>query len=186
VTLAYELFDAEGELVEKSDPGPPLVLLVGYGQAVPALESALAGLAVGRTARVALAPEDAFGRRDPAAIIEVDRADFPADIAPGDELEADRESGGSVTLKVLEVTNDLVVLDTNHPLAGQRVELSMTLTAVRPATPAEIETATRALTGEPAAASAPLLPVERLLRRRPAEPPENRDEPAPPTPGRSD
>jgi FKBP-type peptidyl-prolyl cis-trans isomerase SlyD len=184
VAMAYELFDGEGEHVEASDPAVPLVLLVGYGEAVPALERALSGLTQGESADVKLSPEEAFGKRELDAIIEEDRADFPADIAPGDELEADRADGGGVLLKVLEVTDDVIVLDTNHPLAGQTVRLRITITAVRPATADEIARATDRLMQDSAVVSGPLLPAERLLRRGRSESPRDRDEPLPPTPGR--
>jgi FKBP-type peptidyl-prolyl cis-trans isomerase SlyD len=188
--LAYELFDAEGELVEASEAGAPLVLLFGYGDAVPALEHALQGLGEGDTREVVLPPEQAFGARDPEAIIEVDRAEFPPDVAAGDELEADREDGrGAVPLKVIEVLDDIVVLDTNHPLAGQRVKLLVVVEAVRPATPEEIEEASeRLLQDRPGAAPhpGPLLPAERLLRRVRGDQAPDGDEPQPPPSGRTD
>jgi FKBP-type peptidyl-prolyl cis-trans isomerase SlyD len=166
VALRYALFDAEGELVEQSAPDVPLVLLLGYGDAAPALEQALGGLSAGEERQVTFEAADAFGPRDPQAIIEVDRADFPADVAPGDELGADREDGtGLVTLKVLEILDDVVVLDTNHPLAGQRVKLRLFVESVRPATPEELSLATERLARPPEQASQPLLPAGRLLRR---------------------
>jgi FKBP-type peptidyl-prolyl cis-trans isomerase SlyD len=188
--LAYELLDAEGELVEASEPGAPLVLLFGFGEAAPALEQALQGLGEGESREVTLPPDEAFGARDPEAIIEVDRADFPPDVAAGDELEADREDGrGAVPLKVIEVLDDVVVLDTNHPLAGQRVKLLVTVEAVRPASADEIAEATERLLQnqtEKLPQAEPLLPAERLLRRVRGESTHDRDEPPPPPSGRTD
>ena len=178
VGLRYALFDAEGELVEESAEGPPLSVLLGYGEVAPALEQALFGLSGGDEREVVLPPEDAFGPRDPEAIIEVDRSDFPADLAPGDELTADREEGGTVTLKVLEIHEDVVVLDTNHPLSGQRVKLRLTVESVRPATPEELSEAAERLAHATEPPSEPLLPVERLLRRGGnVRPPHEADEP---------
>src|SRR5262249_43553729 len=131
-TVRYELFDAEGELVEQSSPTAPLSLLLGYGEAAPALEQALGGLQAGDEREIVLRLEEAFGARDPAAIIEVDREDLPPDVAQGDEFSAEREDGGGeVSLKVLEILDDVVVLDTNHPLSGQRVKLKIFVEAVR-------------------------------------------------------
>ncbi|HVU03749.1 MAG TPA: FKBP-type peptidyl-prolyl cis-trans isomerase [Polyangiaceae bacterium] len=172
VRFSYELFDAEGECVERSAEDSPLELLLGYGIAPAALETALAGRAVGAERDVVLPEAEAFGPRDPEAVIEVARSELPEDIAEGDEFEADREGeDGPVVLKVLEVREDAVVLDTNHPLAGQDVRLRVKLVGVRPATAAEIEAAEAALlAGEEgleaeAGAGSPLLPVERLLKR---------------------
>ncbi|HEX7669045.1 MAG TPA: FKBP-type peptidyl-prolyl cis-trans isomerase [Polyangiaceae bacterium] len=185
VALSYVLFDAEGERVEESEPSAPLELLIGYGDAAEALERGIQGLGVGESREVTLSPDEAFGERSPDSIIEVDRADLPEDIAPGDEFEADRENGeGAVLLKVIEVLGDMVVLDTNHPLAGQRVRLSLKIQAIRPASPEELERAAeRLLREEEAADVGPLLPAERLLKRgRGESSPAGADEPPQPIP----
>lgn len=184
VALSYVLFDAEGERVEQSEPSAPLELLIGYGDAAEALEQGIQGLGVGEQREITLTPEAAFGERSLDAIIEVDRADLPADVVPGDEYAADREDGdGSVLLKVLEVLDDIVVLDTNHPLAGQRVRLSVGIQALRPATPQELERAAeRLLREEEAADVGPLLPAERLLKRGRGERSREADEPPQPFP----
>lgn len=184
VSFSYVLFDAEGEEIERSEPGPPLDLLFGHGAAAEAFEQAIQGLAVGDPREVRLAPDAAFGPRDPDAIIEVDRGDLPIDIQPGDELGADREDGeGSVLLKVIEVRDDVAVLDTNHPLAGQRIRLSVRIEAIRPASAEELEQAAeRLLRDEEARDQGPLLPAERLLKRGRGEPTREGDEPPPPAP----
>jgi len=184
-SVAYELFDAEGEVVERSDPGAPLVLLLGYGEAAPALEQALQGLYAGDSREVTLPPEEAFGVRDPEAVIEVDRGDLPRDLKAGDELEADREDGkGAVPLKVLEILDDVVVLDTNHPLSGQRIKLGLRVEAVRPASPEELARATKRLAEDEEGSARPLLPAERLLRRGGGDRVRDGDEPPPPPSGR--
>lgn len=167
VSLAYALFDAEGEKVEESEAGAPLEALIGFGEVAPALERALEGLSVGAHREVTLRAEDAYGTRDPRAIIEVDRADLPADVEPGDELSAERENGaGSVVLRVLDLREDVAVLDTNHPLAGQQIRVVVEILAVRPATEEEMLTAAERLERRSENIRAPLLPAERLLRRR--------------------
>jgi FKBP-type peptidyl-prolyl cis-trans isomerase SlyD len=165
VALSYELYDGEGELVEASHPATPLVFVSGYGQVEPALEVALSGLVAGQARRVRLEPEEAFGNRDPAAIIEVSRDELPPDIAVGDELDAERDDRGLVTLKVLEVTDSQVVLDANHPLAGQVVELDVVVEEVRPARREELAAAEAALEAEARRDMQALLPADRLLKR---------------------
>lgn len=166
VSLAYALFDAEGEKVEESGPDAPLEALIGFGEVAPALERALEGLSAGARREVTLRAEDAYGPRDRSAIIEVDRTDLPAGVAPGDELSADREDGaGSVVLRVLDLREDVAVLDTNHPLAGQEIRLLIDVLAVRPATEEEMLSAAERLERRSADVQPPLLPAERLLRR---------------------
>lgn len=138
VHFRYELLDEEGELVEVSDPDSELSFLWGYGQLAPAFEQALDGMVPGQSRDVLLKPEQAYGHRDPEAIIEVDRSEFPPGLQPGDEFEAEHESGEAVCLMILEVLDDRVVLDTNHPLAGQSINLRVAVEAVRPATADEL------------------------------------------------
>jgi FKBP-type peptidyl-prolyl cis-trans isomerase SlyD len=168
VTLTYELSDAEGEVVEASEDGAPLEVLLGYGDVAPAFERALDGLSRGQSREVRIEPKDGFGKRDPHGFIEVDRADLPAELEPGDELVAERDTGGVIPLKVVEVTPDVVVLDTNHPLAGQKVLLRVAVVSVRPAPPEQIAVASKRLEGgaDDGLVRA-LLPAERLLRRKP-------------------
>jgi FKBP-type peptidyl-prolyl cis-trans isomerase SlyD len=177
VSLAYELFDAEGELVEASEENATVDVLLGYGDAAPVIEAALDGLGVGESREVLVEPDDAFGSRDPDALIYVDRAELPADVALGDELDAERENGGTVALKVVELSDETAVLDTNHPLSGQRVRLRLRVVAVRLASDEEILAASARLLEEGPPATEALLPAERLLRRRTAESPGDGDHP---------
>jgi hypothetical protein len=85
-----------------------------------------------------------------------------------------------VPLKVVEVLPDIVVLDTNHPLAGQRVRLRVAALSVEPAPPERIALATERLAGAKQGMGA-LLPAERLLRRRPLAARSEDDPPPHPT-----
>jgi FKBP-type peptidyl-prolyl cis-trans isomerase SlyD len=164
VSLAYNVYDAEGEEVDRSVADAPLCAVFGHGQLLPAVERAIEGLREGQARTVSLPPKEAFGERDPKAIIEVDRADFPADVAPGDHYDMENEEGELLVFKVLDVADDCVVLDTNHPLAGQRVRFELTVCGVRPATEEELESAQAELDAPEAAAAVSLISAERLLR----------------------
>ena len=183
VTLSYQLLDAEGDVVEASEPGEPLEILFGFAEAPPRVEQALDGCAVGQAKEVVLPPDEAFGERDPDALIYVDPAELPPGAAPGDEFEAEGPDGAVVPLKVVDIGPDSVVLDTNHPLAGQKVRLRLTVLAVGLPRPERVEAATARLEREAEASSAPLLPAERLLRRRRPEPSAGGDEPPGPIEG---
>ncbi|MBN1605299.1 MAG: peptidylprolyl isomerase [Polyangiaceae bacterium] len=159
VQLHYRAFDEEGELVAESER--PAEFLVGYGQLPSRLEREVEGLTAGQSRSVTLGPSDAFGPRDSRAVLEVDRMDFPQDLAPGDQFEAEGASGELVWLRVLEASSETVVVDTNHPLAGQKVRFEITIDAVRPATEEERTGATERLQ----AVQAPtLVSVDRLLQ----------------------
>lgn len=160
--FSYRLFDEDGELVEQSEP-ETLSFLFGYGQINPDLERCLEGLCAGEGRRVRL-PKDAFGSRDPSAIIEVDRQELPAGTDLGDEFDAEHEQLGSVSLKVIELDAERAVLDANHPLAGQAAWVEVKVEAVRVATSVESLLATEDLEARAVPAER-LLPGSRLVQR---------------------
>ncbi len=165
VRLAYRVFDAEGEAI---DDASELLFVFGYGALLPAVEEQLDGARQGERRTFSLPPERAFGRRNPKAVVEVDREDFPEDVAPGDRFEAEADDGRPVLLQVLDVTPDAVVLDGNHPLAGQRLRFELEVLELRPATAEELSEAERLLEAgqdsQAQPAQEPLIPLGRLLR----------------------
>jgi len=159
--LGYQVFDAEGEPVETGDS--ELCCLIGYGVLFPALEDKLEGLSQGASRSVVLKPEQAFGLRNPEAQVEVDRSDFPDDVAAGDCYEAEDEEGRPVLLQVLDVSAEGVLVDSNHPLAGQSLRFEVEAREVRPATDAELSEAEARLVAQEAEPE-PLITPESLLR----------------------
>lgn len=166
VRLRVTIHDAEGEAVQDEPSDAEFVF--GFGALLPALEQAIEGLPEGAHKKVTLKPEDAFGERDPKAVLEVLRDEFPPDVAEGDVFDAEEDDspdapGGAVLLRVLEVTPDSVILDRNHPLAGQKVRFDVEVLEVRPAEEAEISAAELALAGD-GPAEETLIPAASLLR----------------------
>lgn len=147
VVLGYELRDQEDDVVDASDAedGEPIVYIHGYGMLVPGLERQLVGLAVGETKEITVSPEEGFGLVDEDLVMEIDRADVPRpkEVAVGDELVAESADGEEATMRVVEVTADAVVLDGNHPLAGQTLRYKVEVREVRAATEAEIADAAK-------------------------------------------
>lgn len=165
VRLRVAVYDAEGAPVQ--DEPSEAAFVFGFGALLPALEAALEGAPQGARRAITLKPEDAFGERDPRAVLEVLRDEFPDDVAEGDVFDAEEAGGpdapgGAVLLRVLEVTPDSVVLDRNHPLAGQKVRFDVEVLEVRPADEAEISAAEAAIS-EPRVAEDSLIPAARLL-----------------------
>jgi FKBP-type peptidyl-prolyl cis-trans isomerase SlyD len=166
VRLSVEVFDAEGAAVQ--DEPYETSFVFGYGALLPALEMGIEGMPEGARKSLTLKPEDAFGERDPKAVLEVLRDEFPEDVAEGDVFDAEEADGGelpggAVLLRVLEVTPESVVLDRNHPLAGQKIRLDVQVLEVRPAEPDEISAAEAALEA-PKPADVGLIPAASLLR----------------------
>jgi FKBP-type peptidyl-prolyl cis-trans isomerase SlyD len=171
--LRYTAYDAEGEIV----PGTPaeVGVVFGFGMLLPAVEQRIEGLVAGETKSFELDPDDAYGARDPKAEVEFDRAEFPEDIAEGDRYEVEREDGTPLVLQVLAVGEEGVLVDLNHPLAGQRVRFEVEVLEARAATGDELTLAEAALMGDEDEEGDPgsgpedrpegLVPVASLLRR---------------------
>jgi FKBP-type peptidyl-prolyl cis-trans isomerase SlyD len=169
VRLRVGIRDAEGEPVQ--DEPTETSFVFGFGGTLPALEQSLEGLPQGSKKSVFVKPEDAFGERDPGAVLEVLRDEFPEDVAEGDVFDADEDegdgpAGAPVLLRVLEVTPQTVILDRNHPLAGQKLRFDVEVLEVRPADEAEISAAEASLLDQVQPKEA-LIPAASLLRGGP-------------------
>jgi FKBP-type peptidyl-prolyl cis-trans isomerase SlyD len=145
VTLDYELRDGDGDLVDASlaDGGEPIRYVHGYGMLVPGLEVALAGLSAGDERDVVVPAEAGYGEYDEGLVLELDRAELPDPkvVSVGDELVAESPDGDEVALSVVEVRDDVVVVDANHPLAGTTLRYHVKVRDVRLATEDEVRRA---------------------------------------------
>ncbi len=139
ISLEYELTDDEGVMLDSNKGGEPLSYLHGHGQIVPGLERELTGKAVGHEAKVTVPPEEGYGTRDEDRLVTVGRNRFDFVPEAGQVLEASLPEGGSVPFIVVSVSQESVVLDGNHPLAGKTLHFDVKVVGVRPATPAELE-----------------------------------------------
>jgi FKBP-type peptidyl-prolyl cis-trans isomerase SlyD len=139
VSMHYTLRDEAGETLESSGGRTPLSYLHGHGQLIPGLERFLDGGEPGLRSTVTILPKDAYGEKDPAAVIRAPRADFPEglSLAPGVEVQADTPDG-PITFVVVSVEGDEAVLDANHPLAGKALTFDVEVVEVRPATADEL------------------------------------------------
>ena len=140
VSLRYELVDAEGELLEKTEE-PVSYLHGGYDGIFPLVEEELHGKAVGDQCRVTMQPDDAFGEYDHTLVMVEPRSAFPQEIEVGMQFEGGPESADDedyLLYTVVEVDDDEVTVDGNHPLAGKTLTFNCTVTGVRPATAEEL------------------------------------------------
>ena len=138
VELQYQLFDTDGELIEKTEE-PVAYLHGGHGGIFPAVEKALDGKNVGDTCRVRLTPEDAFGDYDAELVHVESKEKFPDNVEVGMQFEGQgAESGENVIYTVTDIADDKVIVDGNHPLAGQTLHFECTVTAVRAASSEEL------------------------------------------------
>ncbi len=140
VTLAYTLRDDAGEELDSATAADPFAFVHGRHSVIPGLEKALTGRGAGDTLDLTIAPADAYGEHSPARVQVVPRDRFPADIdiEPGMQFHASDEHGGRMAVRVAEVNEDGVVIDANHPLAGQTLHFAVEVLDVRAATAEEL------------------------------------------------
>lgn len=138
VTVRYRLFDAQGEALEEGERDWTY-LHGGYGSVFPKVEAALSGQAAGFTTSLYLEPEDTFGDYDADLLKVAPRRLFPAHLESGMTFESvPGEAPDGELYTVTDFTDEAVVLDGNHPLAGMALRFDLEVEDVRPATEDEI------------------------------------------------
>jgi FKBP-type peptidyl-prolyl cis-trans isomerase SlyD len=142
VTLTFELFDAEGNLLESTDE-PIAYLHGGHSGMLPKLEEALLHKKVGDAVSVIVEPADAFGDFDPE-LIKIEAVDrLPPEVEVGMQFEAyaspDDETGSGMVFTVTDIADGKVVLDGNHPWAGKRLRFECRILDVRAASEEEVQ-----------------------------------------------
>lgn len=141
VTINYEVFDLKGNSLEKSEE-PISYLHGGYDNIFPAVEKALDGKAAGDTVELKLQPADAFGEYDENLVRVEPREMFPENVEAGMQFvgaPVGAHEHEEVLYTVTDVAEDKVVVDGNHPYAGEAVRFTCVVTEVRKAAPEEVE-----------------------------------------------
>ena len=141
VSLSYCLKDAQGKELDRTDTDKPMTYLHGGGAIVPGLENALSGLQVGEKKEVTVKPEEGYGEILDDLKMNVERKMFPAaqKIALGMQFMAELGDGRKHPFTVVEIRDDDIHIDGNHPLAGQTLHFSVEVMEIRDATSEELE-----------------------------------------------
>ncbi len=116
----------DGSQFDSSVGGDPLTFMVGQGQMIAGFDSAVLEMEVGDTKTVRLAPEEAYGPHMPDRVIEVPRAEAPDGLQVGQQVML-----GQTPAVVANITDELVTVDANHPLAGQALTFEIELVSIQ-------------------------------------------------------
>ncbi len=132
VRLHYTGTLIDGSTFDSSQGRDPLEVTVGSGQIIPGLEAALPGMLVGEQKRVAIPADKAYGEAKPEARQSVPREEIPAEIPleVGLQLQVQTPTGQVMPVMVVEIEEDSVTLDANHPLAGQDLTFDIELVEI--------------------------------------------------------
>lgn len=157
IAVAYDLFasdDTGRHLVERVPADKPFAFISGFGITIKAFEEQLEQLETGASFDFSLTPDQAYGEFDDQRIVELEKEMFCIDgkfdhehvridaIVPLQNQEGDR-----FMARVLDIRDDVVVMDFNHPLAGRDLQFVGSVVESRDATEAEVDRLIRQLTG---------------------------------------
>ncbi|MCK4911501.1 MAG: peptidylprolyl isomerase [Thermodesulfovibrionales bacterium] len=117
----------DGTVFDSSVGREPLEFTMGAGMMISGFERAVEGMAVGETTSVNILPEDAYGVRRDDMVVRVGRKDFPENITPevGVAVTMQHPESGQFDAMISEVTEEAVMLDANHPLAGKSLNFDI-------------------------------------------------------------
>ncbi len=140
VLIDYTLKDNDGDVLDSSEAAGPLAYLHGAGNIIVGLEEALSGKEAGDEVQASIEPEKAYGERVEEMKQEVPKELFGGvdNIEVGMQFQSETEQG-PVLVTVIAITDEMVTVDGNHPLAGVQLNFDVTVREVREATAEELE-----------------------------------------------
>ena len=132
ISVHYHGKLTDGSTFDTSDGREPLEFKVGGGQVIKGFDDAVLGMQVGDKKTVTIPVADAYGDRRDDMMMEYPKSDFPDDMKPevGMELQMSDNEGNVFPVLIAEVMEDVVILDANHPLAGEDLTFDLELVTI--------------------------------------------------------
>ena len=132
VEIEFTLKNSKGEIIDTSEGSEPLAFIQGGGSVVAGLEKALENKQVGFKGVVTISPEDGYGDRDEDLVFKVTKAQLgnPSDLEVGIHISAETEQGEQHFL-VRDILENEVILDANHPFAGETMTFDVKVITVK-------------------------------------------------------
>jgi len=123
---------SDGTVFDSSVEGEPLEFTVGQGQIIPGFEEAVTGMSEGEKTTALVPADQAYGPHHAEGVIDVPRDRIPAEIAPevGQQLQMQSKDGQPVPVRVVEVAEETIKVDANHPLAGKDLTFDIEVVSV--------------------------------------------------------
>jgi peptidylprolyl isomerase len=121
----------DGTVFDSSVGRDPIEFEIGSGVVIPGFEAAVAAMAVDETRSVTIPAAEAYGDVDENMVGQISRANLPEDIEPEVDLVLSMQSpDGEMPVRIIDLDEETLTLDANHPLAGQDLTFELTLVAV--------------------------------------------------------
>lgn len=132
VTLHFSLALEDGHVVDSNFDAQPATFTVGDGNLLPGFEAPLIGLVEGDEREFDIAPENAFGQHNPQNVQAVERSNFEQEELELGAMYSFQNGDGELPGVIIEVGDDEVMIDFNHPLAGQTIRFRVKIITVSP------------------------------------------------------
>jgi peptidylprolyl isomerase len=132
VSIQYRGTLDDGSVFDQSSPERPLVFVAGVGQVIPGFDKAVIGMKLNEEKTVTIPVDEAYGPSNPMMIRNVPRANFSEEFQGemGDEVTLYNQTGQQIRGKVAGMSADSLLIDFNHPLAGQALTFDLKLVGI--------------------------------------------------------
>lgn len=119
----------DGTTFDSSEGREPLEFKVGTGQVIKGFDDGVTGMEVGQKKTITIPVDDAYGPKDDNMVVEFPKSNFPDDLQPeiGMQLNMTNGSGQVIPVTIVEILDESIILDANHPLAGQELVFDLEL-----------------------------------------------------------
>lgn len=137
VKIHYHGRLTDGSTFDSSAGREPLEFELGSGMVIPGFDVGVTGMAIGEKKTINIPAAEAYGEKNEEMILEFPKAQFPADMTPevGMQLNMSNAQGQSFPVVIVEVKEEVVMLDANHPLAGKELIFDLELVEIVAASP---------------------------------------------------
>ena len=134
VKVHYHGTLSDGSIFDSSTGGEPLEFEVGSGMVIAGFDEGVTGMAVGEKRTVNIVANEAYGPVQQDMIMEFPKTQFPPDMVPevGLQLSMSNNEGQQFPVTIIDVKDEFVVLDANHPLAGKDLTFDLELVDIQP------------------------------------------------------
>jgi len=123
---------SDGEVFDSSEGSEPLEFQIGSGQVIPGFELAITGMAPGESKKFTIPAQEAYGDRDDSMIVS-----FPINMLPegfeaeiGSQLDLEDEEGNQIPALIIDLDEEKILLDANHPLAGEDLTFEIQVVSI--------------------------------------------------------